>query len=110
MHQATPGVHSLWGCPTDKAKADRRIYPGITKCKFLKAAGYEVKRVQAASATDTVPADKTDEEANDNNEPAAVPAAATGSVSSVDFELTPGKWSFKDNELDETVWTVDTGC
>ena len=77
------------GCPTNKARADQRICPGITNCKFLKAAGYEVKRVQAASATDTVPAETKDEEADNDDEPAAVPAAATGGVSSVDYESTP---------------------
>ena len=90
------------GCPTDKAKADQRICPGITKCKFLKAAGYEVKRVQAASATDTVPANGDDNEADNDDEPAAVPAAATGGISSVDSESTPEEWSFRDDELGES--------
>ena len=90
------------GCPTDKAKAGQRICPGITKCKFLKAAGYEVKRVQAASATDTVSAADDDDAADDNDEPVAVPAAATGGISSVDSESTPEEWSFMDDEPDES--------
>ena len=95
------------GCPRDKAKTDQHICPGITQCKFLKAIGYEVKKMQAVLATDTVPSEEKDKEDVNEDEPVAVPAAAPGGVSLVDSKSTPEEWSFKDDELDKSAWAAD---
>ena len=97
------------GYPSNKAKADQRICTGITQCKFLKAAGYEVKRVQAALATNTVPTEENAKDDANDDEPVAVPAAATGGVLSVDSESTPEEWSFKDDEPEKSAWAVNAG-
>ena len=65
--------------------------------------------MQAASATDTVPTGEEDEEDVDEDEPVAVPAAATGGVSSVDSKSTLEDWYFKGDELDESAWAADMG-
>ena len=61
------------------------------------------------SSTDTVPTNNDDGEADNDDEPAADPAVATDGILSVNSELKPEEWSFKDDELDETAWAIDAG-
>ena len=53
-------------------------------------------------ATDTAPAANNEGDDDDGDEPAAVPAAATNSVLSVNSKSTPEEWSYVDDGHDKS--------